>query len=125
VWDASDPAVENDKHAMEWVPTVLWHPGGSNDDKGSFVTLVHYTDRGDSGGPLYQYAAPADAGPSDAGVYDLVLIGVLHGITADGLRSEYTSVENAVNNAWILGEIQTAMHAPAPNVATFGAARAP
>lgn len=121
-WDSSIPAVQNDDHGMEWVPTVLWLPSGTNDDKGSFATLVDYADRGDSGGPLFQYAAPADAGPSDGGVNDLILIGVLHGVTRDLLHSEYTSVENAVNNAWILGEIQTAA---VTNVATFGASRAP
>ena len=88
-------------------PVVLTpRDGGTkdNDNDGSFKALLHYSDHGDSGGPVYQYISPA---PVDASSYpslgntNFVLLGVCHGRTPDGTQSVFTSVEHPVNNAWL------------------------
>jgi hypothetical protein len=124
LWDASNAAVRNASDSMQWVPMVLTpRDGGTNNDNdGSFKALLHYSDHGDSGGPVFQYVSPT---PVDAASFPLmgnnnfVLLGVCHGRTPDGTQSVFTSVENTVNNAWLHRVLVG--QPPSVSITTFGA----
>ncbi len=79
-----------------------------------------YADEGDSGGPVYQ--EPKRAAATPAGMYDLVLVGIISGTpptcVVGGQVNTYTSVENADNHAWLLSQGAS----DTPDIATFGAA---
>jgi hypothetical protein len=99
-------ATLNASRSMQWV--AMYHLPG-NDNTGMFSVPTLWGDRGDSGGPVYEYAAgPVPSGPL---AYNLILVGTLSSRTpkkcvpgATDYTVQYTSVEYGDNYDWLVNQ---------------------
>jgi V8-like Glu-specific endopeptidase len=113
--------------SMQWGPV---YDSTSSDDTGSFATTSFYGLRGDSGGPVFRYAAgTASADGGDGGAPPpLELVGIASDIgpcaatcpaACDAHRDSFSSAVQASNFAWLVAHGGS----PVPATSSFGAAK--